>query len=61
MKDTHFTVIEIVNKVYDYPDRLPIPRIGEQIIWERLIFSVVNVRHSVLENSTETKIFTQIA
>lgn len=45
-KDTVFIIVVIGSKAYDYPEDMPIPRIGEQVRIENAIGIVEAVKHS---------------
>jgi len=54
----HFTVIEFLQekKCFDFPKRLPIPRIGETIIFNECDGWVVDIVHNIQGKVSETRI-----
>lgn len=54
----HFTVIEFLheNKCLDYPKKLPIPRIGERVLFNDYIGRVADITHNIQSKVIEIRI-----
>jgi hypothetical protein len=56
---TIFIVIEFegVGQAFDYPQNVPIPRIGEVVFYNDYTGIVKNIHHSTRDNLTEIRIY----
>lgn len=62
MKTHHFIVLHLdgIEQVQDYPAHMPIPQIGERILWGGSgYFNVTMVQHTITETATNIDIFTE--